>query len=244
MSHDPIATMNAILNQIQPTNATMMLNPVLSNSSNTEIPSLDWKADYYAALTAWKPVKEYDENGTHDHTPMPPPEMITSIQLGFILKAARPEPKRKPKTPAYKHKLCVEVWTVPHDQIIRHKRATQWRRFSQLRTEAGFEKTLTGAVASKFITQDFADWATAILHDRAPNTGLNDLWGIFHDNNGHWTYYDEHLIRIDMSDSNKPVAHLYRNRVKLTILELETEYAGHKLPDGGTQTHVIRTDFE
>lgn len=84
MSHDPIAAMHAILNQIHPNSSAPMLNPISTNPSSTEIPSLDRKADYYAALNSWKPVKEYTSIGTHDHTPMPPPEMITSIQLGFI----------------------------------------------------------------------------------------------------------------------------------------------------------------
>lgn len=136
------------------------------------------------------------------------------------------------------------MWTAPHDQIIRHKRTTQWRRFAQLRTEAGFEKTLAGAVGSKFVSQDFADWALEVIQNRAPNTRLNDLYGLFHDANGGWNYYDEHLIWVDMSDLNKPTVHLFRNRARLTILELETEHAGHKLPDGSIQTHTIRQDYE
>lgn len=240
MSLDPIATMHDILDQIQANPTASVLNPSSTSTATVEIPALDWKADYYAALNAWKPVKE---DRRHDHTPMPPPRLITSMQVGFIAKAPKAEPKRAPKTPPYKHKLCVEVWTVPHDHIVRNKRHTQWRRFAQLRPEAGFEKTLNGAVASRFVSQDFANWAMGLVRDRRPNTRLNDLYGLFHDSNGGWNYYDEHLVRIDMADPNKPVAYVYRNRELLTDLTMTTEHAGHTLPDGGTQTHEIRQDF-
>ncbi|MHC2017799.1 hypothetical protein [Methylobacterium sp. CM6247] len=240
MHLNPLVIFSAVLNQIQPNSSSALLNPTDMNPSNAEIPSLDWKADYYAALHAWKAVKE---NGTHDHTPMPPPRMITSVQIGLILKATKPAPKRKPKTPSCKHALCVEVWTVPHDSIVRHKRSTQWRKFAQLRTEAGFEKTLAGAVGSQFVTQAFADWAMTIVLDRKPNTRLSDLYGLFHDNNNGWHYYDEHLLRVDMADPNKPVAYIYRNRELLMVEALETDHAGNKFPDGGIQTHTMRGDY-
>ena len=240
MSHDPVATISTTFNQTPHSSSTPLLNLISTRSSDLEPPSLDWRADYYAAFDAWKAVKE---DGKHDHTPMPPPCMITSVQIGLILKATKPAPKRKPKTPPCKHALCVEIWTVPHDAIVRHRRSTQWRKFAQLRTEAGFEKTLTGAVGSQFVTQDFADWALTIVLDRKPNTRLNDLYGLFHDNNNGWHYYDEHLLRVDMADPNKPVAYIYRNRELLMIEVLETDHAGNNFPDGGIQTHTMRGDY-
>lgn len=233
MSHDPIALMKTLLEQSGTSN-TPGLVPVIP----TTVPiTSDWKPAYYEALKSWKPVIE---NGRHDHSPMPMGQTITSLQIGLIQKAAKPAPKRAPRTPPYTHKACVEVWTVPHDQIVRHKATTQWRRFAQLRIETGFEKVVKDAASKGHVTADFRDWSLAVVGKQGKP---NDMWGIFHDNNGGWHYYDEHLVRVEMTDPNEPVVHLWRNRHYLTGMKLLTEFAGNVLPDGSIQTHTHRENY-
>src|SRR3954464_4633759 len=132
----------------------------------------------------------------------------SSLQASLIEKPTKLEAKRKPRTPPYKHKLCVEVWTVPVNTIVRHKNRTQWRRYGQLRTSTGFVVTIQKATKDGYLTADFRDWALSQADSR-PN--LNDLWGTFHDNNGGWNYYDEHLIQVDMADPELPVLKLWRD---------------------------------
>ena len=233
MPHDSIALMKTLLEQ-SGTSSTPDLVPI----SPPSVPIVtDWKTAYYDALKSWKPVIE---NGRHDHSPMPMPGTITSFQVGLIQKAAKPAPKRLPRTPPYTHKACVEAWTVPHDQIVRHKSATQWRKFAQLRIETGFEKVVKDAASKGHITPDFRDWSLAIVGRQGKP---DDMWGIFHDNNGGWHYYDEHLVRVEMTDPKEPVVHLWRDRSYLTAMKLTTEFAGNPLPDGGIQTHTQRENY-
>ncbi|SEO42504.1 hypothetical protein SAMN04487843_101345 [Methylobacterium sp. ap11] len=205
-----------------------------------------WKAAYFESMRIhWKPVFEAGTDGKlHDHTPMPPFDLITSLQIGFIAKKPSKAPKRRPLTPPYSHKLCVEAWTVPVAEIVRHKKSTQWRKFAQLRTEAGFEKTIRDATVKGHIMAEFRDWALALAHERKPNTGMNDLWGLIHDNNNGWHYYDEHLIKVEMDKPDRPVVSIWRDRVCLGQVALGTDFAGHSFPDGATQTHTIRLDIE
>jgi len=182
----------------------------------------------------------------HDHTPMPPAGLITSIQVGLIdkgeAKPSRAKRKRKILHVPYRCKACIEVWTVPVADILRQKSKTCWRRFTQLRQRDSFEATLKGMVQKGHVSEEFKEWALDQMYAGPLNTGLNDLYGVPHDNNNGWHYYDEHLVRVRM-DSEDPAVDLFLNRETVISLELATDYAGHMFPDGARQTHVGREDL-
>ena len=221
----------------------------LVSAAAPAIPSSTWKDEFMTAVQsdAWRPVIEINRDGrTHIHTPMPPASRITSVQLGLIDRGARPTKTERCKSP-YRYKLCVEMWTVPHDQIVRHKSKTCWRRFAQLRPESAFVSILTGNMLNhEHITPEFKDWVLDLLNTRRMNTGMNDLYGVFHDNNGGWNYYNEHFVWVKMDDSD-PVVDLYRNRELIKSIPLSPQYAGSAFgvtfPDGSRQTFSARENF-
>jgi hypothetical protein len=234
MTYDPIANLNALMANLNTTTAT-------SNPATTPEPaSKDWKADFYDVITSdeWKVVGERIGTKFHDHSPMPPKHAITSVQVGLIRKARKPAKKNPKAPPPSAISACVEIWTVPEAQIVRHKNHTQWRKFSQLRDSVGFEFTVKNALGQKHITEEFASWAMKFAYRQRRD---EDLFGLIHDVNNGWHYYDLHLVHICMANCDQPVADLYRNGERVASVEMSTEFAhGEPMPNGDTQTHVGR----
>ena len=210
-------------------------------------PSTDWKAEYFAVIQngPWRPVTELKGDKLVDRTPLPPRDLITSVQTQLIKVGRADKPtkrKRSPKQPQpYTVKIGVEVWTVPHEQIVRHKKQTQWRKFAQLRCDESFERTLQNALDQGFIgKQFFKDAAGFAYQQKKPN----DLYGIFHDSKPGWHYYDMQFVHVNMDDPEAPVANVYQNGNLLVSIEMMdvSEYTS-PMDNGDCETHNGRLNL-
>lgn len=212
--------------------------------------STNWREEYLDVIQngPWRAVREIGADGKlHDHTPMPPLANLTSIQVGLMAIAERPSKskkgqKRKPIDPPATHKLCIEIWTVPKEQITRHRDKTQWRRFSTVRVPLAFAKTATNAQAKGHLSTGFRNWALAESQSGG-NQGLNDLYGLVHDNNNGWHYYDEHLTAVRMNDPENLRAEIFVNRNLVIQVDLDELDQPIRFDDGNKVTHIGRVDL-
>lgn len=238
MSLDPLAQVRALLAMAkaspapssQPSTSTTITAPIV-------LPPEDWRAEYRDVLIngPYRTVRQIGRDGKIlDHTPMPPRERITSAQITLYEEPARTSTaKRPPKAqdlPAT-HKVLIELWTVPLDEIIRHRDHTQWRHYAKLRTERGAVGALTNAVKKDQIDKTFEKFALDIIYGRGAGSD-NDLFGVPYDTNGGWFYYAGHFVEVDMSDEGAPVVRIHRNGDLLVEVPLNDRFAGRKMPSG------------
>lgn len=254
MTLDPLARARALM-EIAKASATTIATtamPTRVAPTPTALLPLDWRAAFKDALVngPWRPVQEIGQDGRlHDHSPMPPKEMITSVQATLFKEAERVSTAKrkrdtKPKDMPASHRLLIEIWTVPHAEIVRKRSATQWRRYCQLRTGKGAVGSLTNALRTGQISREFKDYAEGIIFGRGAGSD-RDLFGVPYDKELGWFYYDEHLIEIDMSDEEEPVLRLHRLREVVAEIILTDEYADPtcRMQSGGFITHTGRENF-
>ena len=210
-------------------------------------PSADWKADYLDVIQngPWRPVTELKGDKLVDRTPLPPRNLITSVQTQIIKvgRADKPTKRKRSSKQAqpYTMKIGVEIWTVPHEQIVRHKKQTQWRKFAQLRCDESFELTLQNAMNQGFIDkQFFKDTCSFAYQQMKPN----DLYGIFHDATSGWHYHNLQFVHVNMDDPEAPVAHVYQTNNLLVSIPMSdvTEYT-KAMDNGDRETHNGRVNL-
>lgn len=241
MSLDPLAHVRALLAlakaapapSFEPSTSTLTPAPIV-------LPPEDWRAEYRDVLDhgPWRAVHQIGKDGKLlEHTPMPPLDRITSVQVTLYEEPERPlttsKRQREPTArdlPAT-HKVLIELWTVPLAEIQRHRVHTQWRHYTKLRTDKGAVGSLTNSMKKGQINKNFESYAHDIIFGRGPGSE-SDLFGVPYDTNGGWFYYDDHLVEVEMADEEAPVVRIHRNRELLVEITLNTRFAGRRMQSG------------